>query len=171
MNTTESKLVISIMTHGKFTEGQAKVNSDGIPYRHDRGFLATPNDTIKAWFEKCANGSTQFFSDNYSFHINDNGQISFVKFVDLETRQAKITRKIRETKGKFFTVVFTKKDGSERKMTARVGVSKGVKGVGLGYVPSDKGLITVYAMDKLNFRMVSLDTVKSIKFQSVVTEF
>ena len=98
-------------------------------------------------------------------------QISFIKYVDLETKQAKVTRKIRDTKGKFFTVTFIKKDGTERKMTARVGVKKGVKGVGHSYIPSDKGLITVYAMDKLSFRMVDLNTVKSIKFQSLTTTF
>ena len=103
--------------------------------------------------------------------MGDQGQISYIKYIDLETKQAKVTRKIRETNGKFFSVVFIKKDGSERKMTARVGVSKGVKGVGQKYIPSDRGLITVYAMDKLNFRMVSLDTIVSFKCQGVVTNF
>ena len=159
------------MTNGRFKEGQMQLDAKNLPYRYDRGFLGNPNEQTTQWFKDCANGSTQFFVEKYSFHMGSEGQISFIKYVDLETKQSKITRKIKETNGKFFSVTFTKKDGTLRKMTARLGVSKGVKGVGHSYVPSDKGLITVYALDVLNFRMVTLDNVKSIKFKSVLTTF
>ena len=39
-----------------------------------------------------------------------------------------ITDMIKSTKGKFFSVTFIKKDGSVRKMTARLGVRKGING-------------------------------------------
>jgi hypothetical protein len=140
-------------------------------YRHDRGFLGKPNDETLKLFKELANGSTQFFSGNYSFHIGYENQISFVKLVKLDTKSAQITSKIQATKGKFFSVSFVKKDGTTRNMTARIGVVKGVNGKGMKYIPSDRGLITVYAMDKLEFRMVSLDTVVSFKCQGVVTNF
>jgi len=171
MNSTELKLVVSVTTQGRFKEGQICLDGKGLPYRYDRCFLAEPNDTARQLFKEIAQGSTQFFVDNYSFHMGDKGQISYLKYIDLESKQSKVTRKIRETNGKFFSVTFTKKDGTLRKMTARIKVKKGVKGVGQKYIASDKGLITVYAMDKLNFRMVNLNEVKEIKFKKLVTTF
>lgn len=35
--------------------------------------------------------------------------------------------------GKFFTVTFIKKDGTIRKMNARLGVTKGLTGKGMAY--------------------------------------
>ena len=174
MNSTELKLLVSVTTQGRFKdfkEGEMQLDSKGLPYRYDKCFLSEPNDTARQLFKEIADGSTQFFVENYSFHMGSEGQISYIKYIDLETKQAKVTRKIKETNGKFFSVTFTKKDGSERKMTARIKVKKGVKGVGQKYIASDKGLITVYAMDKLEFRMVNLETVKSITFKKLVTTF
>ena len=48
------------------------------------------------------------------------------------------------TNGKFFSVSFIKKDGSERKMTARLGVKKDIKGVGLKFNLSERNLIVVF---------------------------
>lgn len=64
---------------------------------------------------------------------------------------------------KIFTVSFTKKDGSLRLMNARRGVTKGVKGVGMSYDPSKKGLVVVFDMQKQAFRMINADTIHEIK--------
>ena len=64
---------------------------------------------------------------------------------------------------KIFTVSFTKKDGSLRLMNARRGVTKGVKGVGMSYDPSKKGLVVVFDMQKQAFRMINANTIHEIK--------
>jgi hypothetical protein len=78
-------------------------------------------------------------------------------------------RLIKDTKGKFFTVTFTKKDGTERVMNARLGVKKYLKGGELPYDADEKGLIPVYDV-KLGktqkddaYRMVNLSTIKNLK--------
>ena len=72
---------------------------------------------------------------------------------------------LENTKGKFFTVEHIKKDGSIRKTNARLGVKKHLKGVGLGYDPIEKELITVYDVQIKAYRTVNLKTLKSIKFR------
>lgn len=67
------------------------------------------------------------------------------------------------TRGRFFSVTFIKKDGSERKMTARLGVRKGVKGVGLKFNTSDKDLMVVYDVRKQAYRMINLLTILNFK--------
>ena len=67
------------------------------------------------------------------------------------------------TKGKYFSVVFTKKDNSIRRMTARIGVKKGVKGVGMKYDPADHGMMVVWDAGVQGFRMVNLSTIISFK--------
>jgi hypothetical protein len=64
--------------------------------------------------------------------------------------------------GKIFTVTFVKKDGSVREMNARLGVKKGVKGVGMSYDPIERGLLPVYDMQKDGFRMINCKTIKKI---------
>ena len=70
---------------------------------------------------------------------------------------------ITATKGKYFSVVFTKKDGSARKMTARIGVRKGGYGRGMNYNPDDKGLVVVWDLPKQDYRMVNVSTIISFK--------
>jgi hypothetical protein len=70
---------------------------------------------------------------------------------------------IKSTNGKNLTVIFTKKDGSTRKMNARLGVRQGVKGTGLKFNPVDHGLMTVFDMKKHAHRMVNLETVESFR--------
>ena len=72
---------------------------------------------------------------------------------------------INRTNGKFFSVTFVKKDGSIRKMTARTGVRKGVKGVGLKFNAEDRNLKVVWSCDAENFRMINLNTILGIKFK------
>lgn len=64
--------------------------------------------------------------------------------------------------GKIFTVTFVKKDGSIREMNARLGVKKGVKGVGMSYDPIERGLLPVYDMQRDGFRMINCKTIKKI---------
>jgi len=78
-----------------------------------------------------------------------------------------ITEMIKSTKGKFFSVTFVKKDGSVRKMTARLGVRKGVNGKGLAFNPSERDLMVVWDTGKKEFRMVNLKTINTMKIGGV----
>jgi hypothetical protein len=69
------------------------------------------------------------------------------------------------TNGKFFSVSFIKKDGTTRKMTARLGVKKNLKGVGLKFDPSEKNLIVVFDVHKKAYRMINLLTIFKFKFK------
>ena len=68
-----------------------------------------------------------------------------------------------DTKGKIFTVVFIKKDGTERTMNARLGVKKYLKGGELKYNASEMGLIPVYDIQSKGYRMVNSNTIKKLK--------
>ena len=69
------------------------------------------------------------------------------------------------TNGRFFSVSFIKKDGSERKMTARLGVKKNIKGVGMKYDPLERNLIVVFDIHKKAYRMINLLTIFKFKFK------
>lgn len=81
--------------------------------------------------------------------------------VQVDTNKA--LKLIRQTKGKVFTVVFTKKDGTTRKMNCRLGVSKTVNGNGLAYNPEKHNLIPVYDMKVKEYRMINLETLKALQ--------
>lgn len=70
------------------------------------------------------------------------------------------------SKGKFFVVEFIKKDKSLRRMRARLGVKKGLTGVGRSWEKDN--LITVYDMEAHQYRHVNLNTLKSFKCGSVI---
>jgi len=70
---------------------------------------------------------------------------------------------IRNTKGKFFTVTFIKKDGTTRVMNARLGVKAYLKGGELPYDAASKGLIPVFDIPKRSYRMVNLNTITDLK--------
>jgi hypothetical protein len=70
---------------------------------------------------------------------------------------------IKKTNGRIFSVTFVKKDGSLRKMTARLGVKKDLKGVGLSFDPASKQLVVVFDMHKRAYRMINLQTIISFK--------
>lgn len=80
---------------------------------------------------------------------------------------------IEDTKGKIFGVSFIKKDGLLRKMSCRLGVAIGVKGVVNRKEEDEKyGYITVYDFNadserdkKGNYRRINLNTLKEISFQ------
>lgn len=79
--------------------------------------------------------------------------------IDVETAKELIFN----TKGKFFTVTFIKKDGSERVMNARLGVKKYLRGGELKFNPAEMGLIPVYDMGAKGYRMVNTNTIKNLK--------
>jgi len=70
------------------------------------------------------------------------------------------------TKGKFFTVVFIKKDGTTRTMNCRLGVTKHLKG-GLSNLNPEKYL-TVYDVQSEGYRAVNLSTIVSVTCGGIV---
>ena len=73
---------------------------------------------------------------------------------------------LRDSKGKIFGVKFIKRStGDVRTMSARLGVSKGVKGIGLQYDPESRQLMPVYDMHKQEYRMINLETLSTVSFK------
>lgn len=69
---------------------------------------------------------------------------------------------IKNTKGKYFTVSFTKKDGTNRVMNARLGVKVYLKGGTLPYNPDEKGLIPVFDAKTKGYRMININTINKL---------
>lgn len=67
-----------------------------------------------------------------------------------------------------FSCHFIKKDNTLRKMVCRLGVQKGVKGVGMAYDPTEKALLCVYDMQKSGFRMINLKTIQRLQIKGEV---
>lgn len=89
---------------------------------------------------------------------------------DPQTKE--ITRKeavdiIFATKGKFFTVLFIKKNGQERVMNARLGVKKYLHGGSLRYDPIAKGLLPVLDVQIQEYRMINFNTLKMVKIGKI----
>ena len=70
---------------------------------------------------------------------------------------------IKATNGKFFTVTFIKKDGTERVMNARLGVKVYLRGGQLAYDAESKGLVPVYDVKTGGYRMVNINTITHLK--------
>lgn len=71
---------------------------------------------------------------------------------------------IKEAVGsRFFSVVFIKKDGSERKMTARLGVKKHLRGGEKSFNDEDFNYLTVFDMQAKGYRTINVNTLLSIK--------
>lgn len=73
--------------------------------------------------------------------------------------------------GTIYSVLFVKKDGSDRLMNSIKGTKRGVTGVGLKFNPEEKELLPVYDLQAAKkdpenpnkaWRMVSLSTIKEI---------
>ena len=73
---------------------------------------------------------------------------------------SKLSKIVKATNGKFFTVVFIKKDGTERILNGRLGVTKHLKG-GQCTLDKEKYLI-VYDVASKGYRAVNVDTIKSV---------
>ena len=68
---------------------------------------------------------------------------------------------ILNSKGRIFTVTFTKKDGSTRVMNCRLGVTKHLKG-GTSTLNPDE-YITVYDMQNKGYRAINRSTIIDVK--------
>jgi hypothetical protein len=75
---------------------------------------------------------------------------------------------IKDTVGsKIFSVTFTKKDGSERKMVCRLGVTKHLQGGELGYDAEAKNYLIVYDMKAEGYRTINVNTLIDFTFEGV----
>ena len=84
----------------------------------------------------------------------------------MQLSRFKVDEVIKNTKGKIFSCSFIKKDGSLRKMVARLGVQKNLKGGNNG-VSYKNALITVYDMLNDGYRMVNLETLLTLKVSGI----
>lgn len=67
---------------------------------------------------------------------------------------------INKSNGQIFTVAFRKRSNGElRIMNARLGVQKDLTGKGMSYNPKSHGLMTVFDMQKQEYRMVDTEAV------------
>lgn len=65
--------------------------------------------------------------------------------------------------GKIFNVTFLKANGELRRMNARLGVKKNLKGTGLKYDPVARGNLIVYSMQDQGYRTIKLSNILRIK--------
>jgi len=76
-------------------------------------------------------------------------------------------RELMSYKGRIFTAIFTKKDGTRRVLNGMTGVRKYTSGGELKYSPSDKGLIPVYDLKIGNgpegYRMINVNGLLALK--------
>jgi len=87
-----------------------------------------------------------------------------MKEIQITQKEAEMI--LRGTKGKVFSVVFYKKDGTKRQLQGRLGVHKDLKGKGSS-VANHKEYITVYEMHN-GYRNVNLNTIDTITFGKIV---
>ena len=83
--------------------------------------------------------------------------------------QDSIRQLIESSKGKIFSVCFTKKDGTDRVMVGKLGVKKHLKG-GDSTTAHLRYLITCFDMQKGAYRSINLETVKWVKLGGTVYE-
>ena len=74
--------------------------------------------------------------------------------------------------GTIFSVMFVKRTtGERREMLCRLGVRKGIKGdsgLGRAYDPLDKGLLTVYDMQRFSWRSIPVEGIEWLKIKGEV---
>lgn len=66
--------------------------------------------------------------------------------------------------GKIFSATFVKKDGTVRKIRARLGVTKALKGGELTYNPSEHNNLIVFDLEKQAYRTIKFDMLLEIKY-------
>lgn len=69
---------------------------------------------------------------------------------------------INKSRGRIFCVTFKKKDNSIRVMNCRLDVKKHLKGGDIAYNPALKGLKSVFDMQKNEYRMINLESIKRL---------
>jgi hypothetical protein len=87
----------------------------------------------------------------------------------MQVSRYKVDEVIRSTGGKIFACEFVKKDGSIRKMIARLGVKKNLKG-GKNGAGVHNSLVTVWDMVANGYRMINLSTLTALKVGGVTYE-
>ncbi len=76
---------------------------------------------------------------------------------------------VKNSNGTFFSVTFTKKNGTVRNMTCRTGVKKGLTGKGSTYGDEAKSkYITLYDVVNKGYRAVNRDTISRIRVMGFV---
>lgn len=89
---------------------------------------------------------------------------------DTDYKRKVLRAAMEDTQGKFFTVKFTKKNGEERTMNARLGVKAPLKG-GSNTTEHLDQYVTVYEGSKRNYRNVNLDTIHELHASGTVIKF
>jgi len=87
----------------------------------------------------------------------------------MQVSRYKVDEVIKSTHGKIFSCEFIKKDGSLRKMVARLGVAKNLKG-GSNGASTKNSLVTVFDMVAGGYRMINLSTLTALKVAGVTYE-
>tara|TARA_R110002126_G_scaffold73198_1_gene182634 strand:+ start:66 stop:314 length:249 start_codon:yes stop_codon:yes gene_type:complete len=72
---------------------------------------------------------------------------------------------IMQSAGRFVTVSFTKKDGTERVLTGRLGVTKHLKG-GKSTLNAEQ-YITIFDVVNKGYRAINRSTIKSVKINHI----
>ena len=80
----------------------------------------------------------------------------------LELSRTKLESTIKSSGGRFFSTTFTKKDGTERKLTGRLGVTSHLQGGKNNVVKESNSYMTVFDKDVRAYRTVNLDTVTEL---------
>jgi hypothetical protein len=78
-----------------------------------------------------------------------------------------LIKKIRDTKGKFFSVRFVKKNGEVRDMNCRLGVTKYLQGKGRSH---PKSLINTYDVQVEGYRYINCKTIQQATIKGVTYE-
>lgn len=84
----------------------------------------------------------------------------------MQVSRFKVDEVIKSTHGKIFSCEFIKKDGSLRKMVARLGVAKNLKG-GSNGASAKNSLVTVFDMVACSYRMINLSTLTALRVAGV----
>jgi len=74
--------------------------------------------------------------------------------------------------GHFFRATFIKKTNNElREMVCRFGVKKYVNGKGMKYDPLSKGYLPVWDSEKMDYRMINLNTLLTIHYSGTTYQW
>lgn len=84
---------------------------------------------------------------------------------DSRISQEKAVKMLNGSKGRFFTIEFVKRTTGElRRMTARLGVKKHLKGGARAYDPAELGLLIVWESRSATYKSIPTDAIKSLRF-------
>jgi hypothetical protein len=87
---------------------------------------------------------------------------------EVKVTREKLDKLLIDQRGKFFTVVFRKKDGSLRRMNGRLGVRKYLRG-GVNKVSRyDTPYITVFECVSLEYRTANLQTITKVMANNTI---